>query len=160
MTRSLRLGFLVALTALTTAMVQDHVPGLAELARGSSVIFVGTVASQESRWDRDHRLILTDTRFEVDHFLKGGTGATATITEVGGTAEGTTLQNPARAVYQLGNRYLVFGVTRLTGGVRTYWGPYGHGAISNGQVDLLPGTAPRALPQVLVDVRANVGVRP
>ncbi|MEW5849090.1 MAG: hypothetical protein AB2A00_09755 [Myxococcota bacterium] len=116
---------LLATTLATSAFSLSAPPTLSELARGSSHICTGTVTAQRTGWDARRQLILTTTELHVDRCVKGA-GPRITITEVGGTVEGTTLNNPGQAHYREGQSYLVFLTSRETGGLRTYHGPLGN----------------------------------
>lgn len=120
----LRVLLLVPLL-LCSAFTTERPPTVDELVQGASRVIEGRVVAQASHWDRAHKLILTDTTFSVDKWLKGAGGPTLTVTEVGGSVDGTTLMNPARATFAHERAYVVFLVERETGGVRTYFGPYG-----------------------------------
>lgn len=118
--------FLLAVCILfNTALTTPKAPELTELSTRAAGVFVGRVVEQKAAWDAPHRLIVTQTHFVVEQWVKGSGGTTQVVTEIGGTVDGTTLENPARAVFQPGQRYLVFLTPRFSGGTRTLWGPYG-----------------------------------
>jgi len=157
-----RAGAVLLLSLFCTALTTERIPDLAALSHSASAICVARVASQQSRWDAHNKLIVTDTTLTVTRWLKGGTGTTTVVTEVGGSVDGTTLHNPARAVFTVGGSYLVFLTSRATGGQRTLWGPYGRVVTSDSALQgwevQHPGAA--TLPVVLDHIRAAVGGQP
>ena len=120
-----RTAILGVLLLLCSAFTLDHPPTVDELVAGSARIVSGRVVDQRTRFDARTRLILTDTQVEVDAWLKGSGGRVITVTEVGGVLNGVTLENPGRAAFRKGETVVVFLVDRETGGMRTYYGPYG-----------------------------------
>src|SRR5262249_13473128 len=65
--------------------------GLDEITRAAAAIVAGTVASTESAWADDGRIILTSVSVTVDRALKGGPRATITLDVPGGRVGGQTL---------------------------------------------------------------------
>lgn len=85
------------------------------LVRGSSDIVVGTVESVRSYWDAGHSHILTDVTVRVGESLKGATGATLVLTQVGGEVDGLRYDIEGSPRFAPGEEALLF-VWRDTAG--------------------------------------------
>jgi hypothetical protein len=57
---------------------------LEELTLRSDVILTGKCIASQSRWDDQARMVMTDSVFAVDRYLKGQGSATITVTAPGG----------------------------------------------------------------------------
>lgn len=79
---------LVSTTALrATTVFPMSVERLTDI---SSDVVVGHAVKSWSRWNAQHTIIVTYTQFAVDNRLKGASGATVTVKQPGGSAEGYT----------------------------------------------------------------------
>ena len=92
----------VSLSAATFEKVTD-----AALVARAEVVVAGTVLDAVSR-QREDRSIVTDYRLAVEEVLKGNAGATITITEFGGAANGLIFAIPGSAKYTPGSRVVAF----------------------------------------------------
>ena len=93
----------------------DEMTGLAQ------VIVVGQLVEKESRWDAQHRWILTDHTFSIEQALRNDTparfdaGATATISLWGGTVGTVTHLMTGAPSLQVGEHYLLLLAVASTG---------------------------------------------
>jgi hypothetical protein len=78
-----------------------------QLVDRSQLVVVGHVLGSTQRV-RGDGTIVTDYRLAVEEVLKGQAGATVTITEVGGSANGIALVIPGSARYSSGSRVMAF----------------------------------------------------
>jgi len=79
-----------------------------DLARQADTIVVGTVTQQQSAWDAQHTAIHTDVTVAVDRVLAGTPGAIVTLRVAGGIVEGIGMSTSNDAVFQDGERVIVF----------------------------------------------------
>lgn len=83
-------------------------PSDAELLGRSRLVVVGTVVDSVSR-EAAGRMIYTDSRLRVEDVIRGEhSGATVTVTELGGFANGHGIAVPGSATYAPGTRVLAF----------------------------------------------------
>ena len=82
--------FMVALTT-TIASATTIIPVSVErLTNESTHVVEGRVISTESRWNPQHTLIFTYTKFQATKTLKGSSQTSFTVKQIGGSAEGYT----------------------------------------------------------------------
>ncbi len=85
---------------------------LGQLADRSEVVFIGTVAAQQSQLQRTPRQVWTETTFAVDQQIKGAKQLRFVLRQLGGTAgEGTeriTAKVPGYARFEVGERVVLF----------------------------------------------------
>lgn len=86
----------------------------AQLVERAQLVVVGHVLDSASRARADG-VIVTDYRLAVEDVLKGQSGATLTITEIGGRANGLVMIIPGSAEYTAGSRVLAFLKQRADG---------------------------------------------
>ncbi|HYI13604.1 MAG TPA: hypothetical protein VEK57_31475 [Thermoanaerobaculia bacterium] len=109
-----------SLSAATFEPVSD-----AALVQRAKLIVAGEVVSAASRLGAD-RAIVTDYRLAVRDVLKGEAGATVTITEIGGSANGIHMVISGSAKYTPGTRVLAFLKQRPDGSLFTSHMALGH----------------------------------
>lgn len=103
---------------LPTASATSILPvSLEQLSTRAALIFYGRVISNESRKDEQSGRIATFTEFEVIDLIKGKTGATHTIKQIGGHLKdsGTIVHIYGVPEFLTGKEYVVFlpGKSRL-----------------------------------------------
>lgn len=92
-----------------------------ELAGLSSEVVLGRALSAESRWDSEHKMIYTYTRFRVEKALKGSPAQEITVKQMGGSADGYTLKVSGVKHWSKGESAVLFlqrtatGERRVTG---------------------------------------------
>ena len=91
-----------AVSAATFAPVTDS-----QLTDRAQLVVVGHVLDTASRVRADG-VIVTDSRIAVEDVLKGQAGATITVTEIGGSANGLLMLIPGSAQYTPGARVVAF----------------------------------------------------
>ena len=79
-----------------------------DLSRQADTIVVGTVTQQQSAWDAQHTAIHTDVTVAVERVLAGTPGDTVTLRVAGGIVEGIGMSTSNDAVFQDGERVIVF----------------------------------------------------
>jgi len=81
---------------------------LAEIVEASHLVVVGTVASQQSRWDGGS--IVTVSTIDVERTVKasGEEPGTVAVTTLGGEVGDVGLWVPGESSFEVGARYLVF----------------------------------------------------
>jgi hypothetical protein len=81
-----------------------------DLARLSSEVIRGQVVSTKIYWDDKHQHILTGVRVQVNDCYKGKAqrGATVTLTQLGGTLDGITMDYSGRPTFRVGENVVVF----------------------------------------------------
>lgn len=82
--------------------------GLDGLNADARDVFLGTCISNESQFDPTTQMIVTYTTFEVEQAIKGETGTTRTIKQVGGVIDGEGLVMPGVPKFVPGERYMLF----------------------------------------------------
>ncbi len=143
----------IGLTATTAAAkVDGRPPDVAEKARGSGKVVLGTVTDVESEFgENEHgdRLILSRVTVRVDETMKGVHEGSVVVTLEGGTVGDLKLVVSDMPTLQRGNRAVMFLTSTPGGGNR----PFGRGA---GVVEI--GDDDRALESDLTveDIRAAV----
>jgi len=81
---------------------------MADLARKADTIVLGTVLHQESAWDAQRTAIYTDVTLRVERVLIGAPGETVTLRVAGGKVGGMGMRTSNDAVFQDGERVIVF----------------------------------------------------
>lgn len=79
-----------------------------DLATKADTIVLGTVTQQESAWDTQHTAIYTDVTVAAERVLAGPPWATVTLRVAGGIVEGIGMSTSNDAVFQDGERVIVF----------------------------------------------------
>jgi len=82
--------FVFALTAALASATTIIPVSVERLTSESSHVVEGQVISTESRWNPQHTLIFTYTKFQVARTLKGSPHTSFTVRQIGGSAEGYT----------------------------------------------------------------------
>jgi hypothetical protein len=85
-------------------------PSFAQLVSQAELIFQGTVTDVKSMWvgQGAERHIETSVTFRVEDAIKGHPGATYTISLLGGTIDGQTLEVTDTPKFKLGDRDILF----------------------------------------------------
>lgn len=80
-----------------------------ELVGDADQVVVGTVVSQQSRWD-EHRRIVTDVTIRVEESIKGRAtvGQTVVVTRLGGEVGDLGMRVEGEATFEVGERAIVF----------------------------------------------------
>ncbi len=83
---------------------------LEQLSTRASLIFYAEVVNNQVKKDEQSGYIATFTEFKIIDLIKGKTGDTHTIKQIGGHLKGanTTLRIHGVPQYQTGNKYVVF----------------------------------------------------
>ena len=79
----------LALCALLSATMVIPV-SVEQLTQQSNYVLEGTALQQWAKWNPQHSLIFTYTRFQVTRTLKGKVPETLVVKQIGGSAEGYT----------------------------------------------------------------------
>jgi hypothetical protein len=98
-------------TSLPASWATSMLPiSLEQLSTRATLIFYGKVISNEIRKDEQSGRIATFTEFEVIDLIKGKTGSTHTIKQIGGHLQetGTIVHIHGVPKYVIGNDYVVF----------------------------------------------------
>lgn len=110
-------SLLLNLLNLSSASATSLLPiTLEQLSARATLIFYGEVITNQVKKDEQSRQIATFTEFKVIDLIKGNTGETHTIKQIGGhlKSSNTTLRIHGVPEYQLGNHYVVFLPTKST----------------------------------------------
>ena len=93
-----------------------------DMVSKSDTIVTGVWASSNSRWDSQTRLILTDSVFKVDSYLKGQGNNTVSVTTLGGILRDRNLMMtfPGMIEFVPGERVLLFLTTSPEGIYQVY----------------------------------------
>jgi len=84
-------NFLLFVFLTTIASATTIIPVSVErLAGESTQVVEGRVISTDSKWNPQHTLIFTYTKFQVAKTLKGSPQSSFTVKQIGGSAEGYT----------------------------------------------------------------------
>jgi hypothetical protein len=80
------------------------------MTAGSDVIFTGVCVSSQSRWDAQNRVIVTDSVFRVEQYIKGTGPSTVLLTNPGGVLPQFNLAMSASGVpdFHVGEEVLLF----------------------------------------------------
>jgi hypothetical protein len=108
---SIILSLLITFLSLSPAWATTMVPiSLEQLSNRASLIFYAEVISNKVKKDEQSGRIATFTEFKIIDLIKGKTGSTHSIKQIGGTLEstGTTLRIHGVPKFQAGNKYVVF----------------------------------------------------
>ena len=115
-----------------------------ELVQISSHIIEGRAVQSWSQWDANHNFILTYTKFQVQHTLKGQVGQEIIVRQLGGTVDGITQTVSGIHHWRVGEQAVLFlrpgrimdGSLEVTGLVQGNFlvrtGPNGEKLVSNG----------------------------
>ena len=79
-----------------------------ELVRKADTIVLGTVIQQESAWDAQHTAIYTEVTLAVERVLVGTPGQVVTLQVAGGSVGGMGMRTSNDAVFEEGERVIVF----------------------------------------------------
>jgi hypothetical protein len=102
---------LLYFSSLPTSWATSLLPiSLEQLSMRASLIFYGSVISNQVKKDEQSGRIATFTEFEIIDLIKGETGERHTIKQIGGYLKetGTTLRIHGVPEFQTGNHYVVF----------------------------------------------------
>jgi len=105
------LSLLVAVFSMSTVSATSVRPiSLEQLSTRATLIFYGQVISNEVLQDTVSGQIATFTRFEVIDLIKGNTGTSHTIKQIGGylKSSNTTLRVHGVPRFETGEKYVVF----------------------------------------------------
>ena len=114
------LGILVlSYAALGT---QSEQTALSDMVSNSDTIITGVCASSNSRWDSQTRMILTDSVFLVDSYVKGQGNNTVSVTTPGGVLRDRNLMMtfPGMIEFAPGEQALLFLTTSPEGIYHVY----------------------------------------
>ncbi len=117
----------ISLTATTAGAKVDGLPDVAEKARGSAKVVLGTVTEVNSEFgENEHgdRLILSRVTVRVDETMKGVHEGSVLVTLEGGTVGDLKLVVSDMPALEKGNRAVMF-LTSSPGGDNR---PYGRGS--------------------------------
>lgn len=94
----------------TASAISIRPISLESLSTRSSLIFYGEAINNQTKKDDQSGAIVTFTTFKVIDLIKGRTGDTHTIKQIGGTLTDTKTIYQVRGVptYQIGKQYVVF----------------------------------------------------
>src|SRR4051812_16857190 len=107
--RFLAAAFLTAWMAPPTGASTLLPLTLGDMVRDADAIIVGTVASANGRWlDGARRVIVTESRVDVDDPVLGSTGAAVTLTFWGGTIGDETQEIAGMPIPHAGERFVMF----------------------------------------------------
>ena len=98
-------------TSLSSTSATSLLPiSLEQLSTRASIIFYGTVISNEVKKDVQSGYIATFTEFEIIDLIKGDTFNRHTIKQIGGYLKENKIALHIHGVpeYELGNRYVIF----------------------------------------------------
>lgn len=88
-----------------TVVVDRPIP---ELAGKADLVVRGKVSAQRVQWDEEHRYIVTRTFIEPIEALKGASGRTVIVRQVGGSLDGMNLAVQGMARFVVGEDVVVF----------------------------------------------------
>ena len=105
-----QLIFILLAMISTSAGATSLLPlSLEQLSTRAELIFYGSVVKNEVVAENDGKRVVTLTSFEVHEQIKGSTGKTHTIKQIGGKlADGRDLRVHGVPRYQVGQSYVVF----------------------------------------------------
>lgn len=108
--RSLLSVALVAAAVLPLGATTVIPPTFDELVSRAEVIFQGTVTDVQSRWEGEgkDRHIQTYVKFDVEQALKGKPGSSYTLSMLGGTVDGHTMEVTDAPKFKVGDRDFLF----------------------------------------------------
>jgi hypothetical protein len=107
-----------------------------QLVDDSDVVVVGTVSATSSRWNADHRLILTDAIVSVENVLKGDKNLRqAKVTQVGGQVGDMTLQVSGSSSFISREKTLLFLKNGLNGSFSIIGGKQGKHLIETEKIN-------------------------
>jgi hypothetical protein len=107
-----------------------------QLVSNSDTIVVGTVSATNSHWNANHTLIITDATVAVDSVLKGDQKQpNLNISQVGGTADGITLQVSSSSFFSANEKAVLFLKKEATGAFSMTGGKQGKLAVVKDYVD-------------------------
>jgi len=104
-------SLLLYFSSLPTSWATSLLPiSLEQLSMRASLIFYGSVISNQVKKDEQSGRIATFTEFGIIDLIKGETGEKHTIKQIGGYLKetGTTLRIHGVPEFQTGNHYVVF----------------------------------------------------
>jgi hypothetical protein len=103
----LSLSFCACSLAIATTVIP---PSFAQLVSQAELIFQGTVTDVKSRWvgQGAERHIETSVTFRVEDAIKGNPGVSYTISLLGGTVDGQTLEVTDTPKFKPGDRNILF----------------------------------------------------
>lgn len=96
---------LMCVTAIATTVIPMS---LEELTRAASAVVEARAVSSRSAWNQQHTLIYTYTTYQVTRGLKGASGSTITVKQLGGSAGGYTQKVAGVHHAQPGEEALLF----------------------------------------------------
>jgi hypothetical protein len=74
-------GVLLGLLAL---LIQARSINLEEMTMRADIILTGKCIASRARWDDKSKIVMTESTFAVDRYLKGKAAGTITVTSIGG----------------------------------------------------------------------------
>jgi len=98
------LVLLPAIASATTVAPQD---GRQMVAQAAAIVHA-TAVSSTSRWNSDHSLIVTETRFQVHETFKGDRAGTATVMVPGGSVGKLLVEVPGAVPFAAGDEAVLF----------------------------------------------------
>lgn len=106
-TFSLLFGLLAPPALLATSLLPIN---LEQLSTRASLIFYGTVISNQVKKDSRSGQIVTFTEFEIIDLIKGNTASRHTIKQLGGHLKESDIKFQVHGVpqYKVGNQYVIF----------------------------------------------------
>jgi hypothetical protein len=108
--RYLGLFALVLFTFLSTRATTVIPPTFAQLVKQAELIFQGTVTEVKSMWvgEGAQRHIQTYVTFKVEDAIKGNAGETYSISMLGGTVDGETMEVTDTPKFKVGDHDILF----------------------------------------------------
>lgn len=142
---------LTASATISTAMSFD------DKVENASSIVLGRCLEQQSRWDDNHKLILTYTTFRVEKMFKGQPAQNVTVVTPGGVV-GTTAQDVVGIPrFEKGNDHVLFVRNTRSGPTVLYFDQGAYHVVSESGERMVK---PLVSSAVLVDTQRGMAVAP
>ncbi len=132
---------------------------LQDLSAEAEIVVVGIVAEQQTRFNDDQTLILTDTTIRVEETLAGEAGGWVTVSEYGGVVGDRGLVVSGLPRFREGDRVLLFLCRDILGLLRTCGASQGRLELrtaSDGVVRASGVMAGRRIDATLQELRATI----
>ncbi|HYO75827.1 MAG TPA: hypothetical protein VE010_05140 [Thermoanaerobaculia bacterium] len=149
---ALALAPVVAEATISQAMKFD------DKVENAAAIVVGKVVSQESRWDAEHKRILTYSTLQVEKTLKGAGATQTTIVTPGGVVGDIAQEYVGIPRFQVGEEHVVFVKNTRAGQTVLYFDQGAYRVAENDRGDRI--VHPLVTNAVLVDSQRGVAVSP
>jgi hypothetical protein len=104
---TIAVSLLVLLPALASASTVAPQDGRQMVAQAVAIVHA-TAVSSTSRWNSDHSLIVTETRFQVHETFKGERAATTTVMVPGGSVGKLLVEVPGAVPFAAGDEAVLF----------------------------------------------------